>query len=340
MIINLVARHPCSALWAVGRTSSGANIEENLPGRASDAPIRIERVSFQEFLSYQYDEQCEAKLGSSQCRRVGLGWAYRTMGTSSVFALIGAVISLVVGQPMSAEAETRSRVNDLGCRPIVASDYPPATVQVPSHSDFAKSHYPDRIRQFAKEPLACGGIVMLGDSLTEKHDWSPDLKTEWPARNRGIAGDTSDGLLLRLGEIAASKPRAVFLLIGTNDLWSRNSGKKVAQNIDLATAKIRAGSPQTKVFVQTVFPLRSSPELNSKVRKINKALQMLASDGRYRIVDTYTLMSDSTGLLRAELTTDGVHLNSQGYRLWAELLNSAMERYALRATSSNNTQSR
>lgn len=260
------------------------------------------------------------------------------METMSNFALIGAVFALIGGQPISAESTTHSKVEGLECRSIVASDYPPLTARVSSHSDFAASHYPDRIRQFAHEPLACGDIVMLGDSLTEKYDWSQVLKTEWPVRNRGIAGDTSDGVLMRLDEIVASKPRVVFLLIGTNDLWSSNSAKKVLQNIDLATAKIREASPQTKIFVQTVFPLRSSPELNSKVKKINKVLQMQASDGRYQIVDTYTLMSDSTGLLRTELTSDGVHLNSAGYRLWAELLNSILKTNAQFTASSNYTE--
>ena len=63
-------------------------------------------------------------------------------------------------------------------------------------------------------------VVFLGDSITQ--GWHDDLDGSFPelkVANRGISGDTTRGVLIRLQEdVLALHPRAVVLLIGTNDL--------------------------------------------------------------------------------------------------------------------------
>ena len=39
-------------------------------------------------------------------------------------------------------------------------------------------------------------------------------------RNRGISGDVTDGVLLRLGELIKYKPTSIFIMIGINDLFN------------------------------------------------------------------------------------------------------------------------
>ena len=41
--------------------------------------------------------------------------------------------------------------------------------------------------------------------------------------NRGISGDFTNGVLARLEEITHYKPKAIFLLIGVNDLFEDNT---------------------------------------------------------------------------------------------------------------------
>jgi len=60
-------------------------------------------------------------------------------------------------------------------------------------------------------------IVMLGDSLTEWGNWH-ELVPEHRVINRGIAGDTSSGVLDRLQEVIERRPKVVFVMIGTNDI--------------------------------------------------------------------------------------------------------------------------
>ena len=219
------------------------------------------------------------------------------------------------------------------CRAITREDYPAKKVRIATHTDFTRSHYPKRIAEFAQNPLGCGEIVMLGDSLTERHNWSEALAATRMVRNRGISGDTSDGVLARLDEVIATRPRAVFLLIGTNDLWSNNSAKKTAKNIDAIILALRSGNPQLPIFLQTVFPLRSDPARNQKVRSINAHLSELARKQGVILVDTYRALVDEAGLLGASYTDDGVHLTPVGYKVWITLLNDKIGKSGLSGTS-------
>ena len=58
----------------------------------------------------------------------------------------------------------------------------------------------------------------MGNSITAGGgNWS--LRLDYPnIKNRGIGGDTTDGVLARLDEVIYFQPEAVFLLIGINDL--------------------------------------------------------------------------------------------------------------------------
>ena len=65
-----------------------------------------------------------------------------------------------------------------------------------------------------------GSVVFLGDSITQ--GWGDDFRGAFgklKVANRGISGDTSRGLLVRLKEdVQNLEPRAVVLMIGANDL--------------------------------------------------------------------------------------------------------------------------
>jgi len=210
------------------------------------------------------------------------------------------------------------------CRAIGSQDYPASTLRIATHTAFARDHYPNRIAEFVRFPLNCGEIVMLGDSLTERHDWSGSLVAQAVVRNRGIAGDTTDGVLGRLDEIIATQPRALFIMIGTNDLWSANSAKRTVGNIEKMLVAVKGASPRTQIFVQTVLPVRSDPQLNNKVRAINAKLRDVAGIHGASLIDTYSMAVDGNGLLRAEFTDDGVHLTAAGYAAWVALLNAAL----------------
>lgn len=235
--------------------------------------------------------------------------------------LTSAVLACLACSPVPRSSPATPLASEQHCRTPSETDYPSKRTRIRNHTAFARQHYPERILEFAQDPLECGDTVMLGDSLTERFDWQSSINASGSIRNRGIAGDTSDGVLARLGELHAARPRAVFLMIGTNDLWTSNSPREVAENIEEILAELRSFNPAVTIYLQTVLPLRSEPALNRKVQQINARLADLAEISEIELIDTYAHFSDGNGLLAAEYTNDGVHLTGAAYAQWVKLIN-------------------
>jgi lysophospholipase L1-like esterase len=203
--------------------------------------------------------------------------------------------------------------------------YPSEDRVIQYHSKWTKIHYPKRIKVFMNDPLERGDIVFLGNSITEQGgDWGAKFdRTD--IKNRGIGGDVTDGVLARLGEICHARPKAVFLLIGINDInnwnneWGIPSPEYVGNNIPKIAAAIHKGSPKTKIYVQTVLPT-DLDAVKDAIRTVNGIIKSHEPDGHYQVIDLYSDFADENGLIKPELTTDGVHLTKEGYDLWVKLV--------------------
>ncbi len=219
-----------------------------------------------------------------------------------------------------------------GCSPLknlppaeLSKLYPPDTTEIKYHNEWTKKHYMERIHEFEKDPLNFGDIIFVGNSITEQgKDWSirlgiPNIK------NRGIGGDVTDGLLRRLDEITYFKPKAIFLLIGINDLSNLYyqkaipSPEYVASNILKITKIIHTKTPKTKIYVQTILPT-DKEFMKSNISIVNNIIINHENEGIYKVVDLHSAFIDADGLMRKNLTTDGIHLNEQGYAVWVDLV--------------------
>lgn len=201
--------------------------------------------------------------------------------------------------------------------------YPPEGTIIKYHTSWTTDHYKVRINEFKKHPLCFGDVVFIGNSITEGGaDWSDKLGVE-NVKNRGISGDVTDGVLKRLDEITYFKPKAVFILIGINDLFNIHYQKEipstnyVEKNILKIVEKINKESPNTIVYVQTVLPT-SNFFMKANINKVNEMIKLYEKEGKYIVVDLHSIFVDSNGLLKEGLTYDGTHLNEDGYDLWIE----------------------
>lgn len=205
--------------------------------------------------------------------------------------------------------------------------YPAANTVIKYHNnDWSRNNYTVRIQSFKTEPLKFGEIVFIGNSLTEQGgDWSIKFGIRG-VRNRGIAGDVTDGVLKRLDEIIYYKPKSVFLLIGVNDIFNLQSGggitsaDYIAANILKIAKKIQQGSPSTRMYVQTILPSTADLRVNTQI--INDLIKRNGQEGVYTTVDLHAQFIDNQGLMRQDLTTDGLHLNDRGYKVWTSLIDS------------------
>tara|TARA_Y200000002_G_scaffold67025_1_gene51929 strand:+ start:2098 stop:2826 length:729 start_codon:yes stop_codon:yes gene_type:complete len=198
------------------------------------------------------------------------------------------------------------------------------------HDDWGKNNYNKLLSQFNSSPLNNRDIIFLGNSITaEGKDWSSRLDNSI-IRNRGIGGDTTDGVIARLGEIIDSNPTAVFLLIGINDLYNNTIEKPsvsyIANNIINIAKKIKSNSSNTKVYIQTLLPISKKKSYNyydlynQSIKRINKIIIENQQKGLYSVIDLHSLFVDNKGQLRSDLTYDGLHLNEQGYLVWSNFV--------------------
>lgn len=243
------------------------------------------------------------------------------MLTNKMFIMIKYIVSLIipllsVTMVMVSCGVNDNTVEEMSCDfPL----YPPEGLVIESHTEWTKNHYQVRIRSFKQDSIMPNSIVMLGNSLTEQGgNWASRLNTE-NVSNRGIAGDNTEGVLARLGEIKCAKPKAIFLMIGTNDLWTNLTEEEVVVNIEKIGNDLATSLPETSVFVQTIMPVEEGHNQTGRLLRINNLLRSVEDSG-YVLIDTFEEMSGSDNYLPASYTTDGVHLNSMGYDKWASIL--------------------
>jgi lysophospholipase L1-like esterase len=169
-----------------------------------------------------------------------------------------------------------------------------------------------------------GAVVFLGDSITQL--WGDALPTAFAGvkiANRGISGDTTRGVLIRLqDDVLVLKPKAVVLLIGTNDLDEGATPEIIAGNMKLILAAMKAHNTQMPVILCQVFP--SSATLNRSAEQIKKvnALYMAAvkNDPQVIPLDTWALFADGSGDAKPSEFPDLLHPNRIGYAKWAAAL--------------------
>ena len=77
-------------------------------------------------------------------------------------------------------------------------------------------------------------------------------------------------------------------------------------------------SPNTQVFVQSIFPRRSP--YAARIKQLNAHLAALADTYGYVFINIFPLLADHRGALRADLTNDNLHLMAEGYTIWAGAL--------------------
>jgi lysophospholipase L1-like esterase len=185
-------------------------------------------------------------------------------------------------------------------------------------SEWFAGHYTERVLLFHNYPPMNGGVAFVGDSITEGHDWNaayPDLTI----RNYGIGGDTTIGLAGRLQQIVAARPAKIFLLIGTNDLGNANARPAdIVTNYALVLDRLARDLPNTKVYMQTVFP--REPRNAQAVREINDGLRALAAQRQLTLVDIYTPFAVDGGRLDPSVTQDDLHLTPAGYARWRTII--------------------
>lgn len=180
----------------------------------------------------------------------------------------------------------------------------------------------DRIRAIWSLGRMPASIVMLGDSLTATPPWN-ELSGCPSMANRGIYSDTLASLHRRLHDVVAQRPRAVVLLIGTNDVRQGRSPEDVAAAMRTIVARLlEAGIAVYRIPILPVGATdRSDPKAaNVRIARANEAIDAGLAGLDAGKLELGPLLTGADGLLRPDLTSDGLHLTADGYAIWRDLL--------------------
>lgn len=167
-------------------------------------------------------------------------------------------------------------------------------------------------------------IVFIGDSITEGwSDFSPEFFQQNNFVNRGISGQTTPQMLIRLKPDAVHlDPKMIVINGGTNDI-AGNTGPSTHEMIidNLCSMAEIAIKNNIDVALTTILPVYKYPG-NDEVADppkiisfINSALEEYCKKNSLICVDYYSSMVDGKKGLKSEYGNDGVHPIKEGYEV-------------------------
>jgi lysophospholipase L1-like esterase len=167
-------------------------------------------------------------------------------------------------------------------------------------------------------------LVFLGDSITQ--GWGDDFGGRFPGvkvANRGISGDTTRGVLIRLQEdVLSLHPAGIVLLIGTNDLEEQAEPETVAANVKLILAELKRADPRMPVILCQVFPSSVTKKRPAdRIKRLNALYaQAVKGDAQITLLETWPLFANAEGDAKLEEFPDLLHPNQTGYAKWTAAL--------------------
>ncbi|MEO5721257.1 MAG: GDSL-type esterase/lipase family protein [Chthoniobacterales bacterium] len=154
-------------------------------------------------------------------------------------------------------------------------------------------------------------IVFLGDSRIEWGAW-PELLKRADILNRGIAGDTTSGILQRLRAAVPNDGGMCLIQAGVNDLSQGFAPEKVVANFGSILDYLRAEKRAHVIITSVILVGQERSDLNGVINDCNRRLAQLAAARGARWLDLDAVLS-ARGYLAREYSEDGVHLNAEGY---------------------------
>lgn len=213
-------------------------------------------------------------------------------------------------------------------------------------------------QELQKQPYDSKRVVFMGDSITDF--WKLDeYFPNKPYVNRGIGGQTTPQMLVRMyPDVIDLKPAAMVLLAGINDV-SHNTGPSTAEMIEqniMAMTEL-AQHHGIKVILCSLSPVSDYPFLQQQsdparrarsvapgpgrgpfprmkmteghppadILKLNAWMKDYAASVNAIYADYFTALVDEKGWLKDGYSADGLHPNAEGYKIMARIASTAIQ---------------
>lgn len=186
--------------------------------------------------------------------------------------------------------------------------------------------YVQRASLFSKLTITPKDIVFIGNSITNGAEWN-ELFLRKRVKNRGISGDTSEGVYDRLDPVVKGKPAKIFILIGINDISRDVKVEDIVLNMKRIVKEIQKKSPKTKIYIQSILPVNpdfgifKGHEKPQLIKEINQQYQNIAKEYNVNYINLYPhFLEEGTDRMNEKYTNEGLHLLGEGYLLWSKII--------------------
>jgi len=238
--------------------------------------------------------------------------------------------------------EELAKVNDAVTKWIASNKSPdkpllqkfePLMMLQPPHANVAATYTQTQQRMGPRhvgfaETASKGNIDLLfhGDSITDwwvQGDANKAMFDKYfgsfKTANFAVAGDTTQGVLwgLKNGEGQGFQPKAVMLMIGTNNTGTFMA-PEIAEGVGAIVLEMRKDFPNAKILLLAIFP-RSIPgdPVRDKIAEVNKIISKLDDRRHVFYMDIGAKFLDDKGVfLPDSFRGDNLHPQAKGYDIW------------------------
>lgn len=172
---------------------------------------------------------------------------------------------------------------------------------------------------------AWGDSITYGESDTEALGWPGRLRKTFPSDgsvrvyNRGVCGDTSEGLLARFStEAKAIEPDLILIAIGINDSKFPPGSETNKVPLEAFRVNVEAILDQALTHTKQVFVIGATKTregntgpgsrfVNAEIERYNNVLKELATLRGLPFIDMFEVFDTETDLF------EGLHPNAAGY---------------------------
>jgi lysophospholipase L1-like esterase len=169
-------------------------------------------------------------------------------------------------------------------------------------------------------------LLLHGDSITDwwvQGDANKAMFDKYfgtiKTANFAVAGDTTQGVLwgLKNGEGQGFQPKAVMLMIGTNNT-AQSTAPEIAEGVGAVVLEMRKDFPNAKILLLAIFP-RGIPgdPVRDKIAEVNRIISRLDDRQHVFYLDIGAGFLDQKGVFLPDtFRADNLHPQAKGYDIW------------------------
>ena len=195
------------------------------------------------------------------------------------------------------------------------------------------NYWEQAIQQFEAadqaNPPEKNGILFIGSSSIRLWQTLADDFPFVKVLNRGFGGSEMSDLVYFVNRIVIPyEPSAIVVYSGDNDIANGKNPTQVLSDFQTFVKMVHDSLPQTLIALISIKPSIARWDKVDQMKTANELLKNYIEKNPFlTYVDTFTAMLDEDGNVRSDLLgADGLHLNTQGYQLWARKVEPFLKR--------------